>query len=439
MPGKFPTFGFETEFFTIDEEGNLVHKADDVIDLLKDKKRIHSHLRKEVFYSMLEIGAYPGRKLKKVELRYLENLRTTIDLCSGQGIKLLPLTCYPAKSRPKMRKNPWYDMQAKFLGKQKFSRAIRICAFHFHYSLPRGLVEKSTTQLRRLRYSKAREIFLNQYNFLIAADPACITFCQSSPFIEGEHFAKDARTLLYRDMVLEEGGRRIYGLYAEHPMFGGLPNYEYTLADLRNISAERKDAFLAILHSKGMNLPPKVLKRSNLRFMWGSVRINRVGTTEYRGTDMNHPSYIFSTAYLLKLALNTIKSQNLQMVPSDIGLKEPFKREGDVVYLPPFSRVKSVEKRSTLRGFESRRVHNYCSALFNFVVKNAKRKNMKKLKTISKMLREKKTVSDEILRFVRKKGYKPDNVPNEVLKEVALVHSARLSTDVDETIKLLSR
>ena len=438
MPGKFPTFGFETEFFIIDEEGNLINKSDDVINLLKDKKRIYNQLRKEAVYSMLEFGAYPGRKLKKVELRYLENLRTTIDLCGEEGIKLLPLTGYPAKSRPKMNINPWYAMQAKFFGKQKFSRAM-LCAFHFHYSLPKGLVEKSTTQLRSLRYSRAREIFLNQYNFLIAADPACITFCQSSPFIEGEHFAKDARTLLYRDMVLEEKGKKIYGLYAEYPLFGGLPNYEYTLADLRKMSAERKEAFLAILHSKGMDLPPKVLKRSNLRFMWGSVRINRVGTIEYRGTDMNHPSYIFSTAYLLKLALNTIKSQNLQMLPSDIGLKEPFKREGDVVYLPPFSRVKSIEKCSTLYGFESKRVHNYCSALFNFVVKNAKRKNMKKLKTISKMLREKKTVSDEILKFVRKKGYKPDDVPNEVLKEVALVHSARLSKDVDETIKLLSR
>ncbi len=439
MPGKFPTVGFETEFFTIDERGDLVNKVDMLTDLLRDKRRISSHIQEEVFHSMLELGAYPGRSLRGVWLRYLENLRKVVDVGEEHGIKLLPLGTYPGKCRPKMRKSSWYTAQSTFLGKQKFSKGIRICAFHSHYSLPKGVIGKNTRQIRSLRYSRAKSIFLNQYNFLVAADPACLTFCQSSPFTDGEHFAKDSRAMLYRDMALEENGRRVYGLFAEHPLFGGLPNYEYTLADLKNMSAKRKRRFIEVMHSKGLKVPPKIQSVSDLKFMFGSIRVNRVGTIEYRGTDMNHPSYILATTYLIKLALDAIKSQDLQMLPSDIGLKNPFRREGDTVYLPPFYKIKCVEKLSTIRGLESKRVHNYCSALFNFVVRNTKKTKMKQLLPISQMLRKKKTVSDEILKFVKKEGYTPDSVPNEILKEVALVQSERLSNDVDETIKLLSR
>jgi hypothetical protein len=438
MPGKFFTFGFETELFTINESGELTNEVDRFISLMGGRKRIHSHMREEVFHSMLEMGAYPGRGVRKVWLRYLENLRATIDAGEKNGIKLLPLCTYPGKSRPKMRDNKWYAAQSAFLGRNRFSRAIRICAFHSHYSLPRGVVGKSTRQIRKLRYSRAKDIFLNQYNFLVAADPACITFCQSSPFTEGEHFAKDSRTLLYRDMALEEGGRRIYGLYFEHPVFGGLPDYEYTLADLRHMSAKRKQKFIEMMHSKGLEVPKKLSKAPDLKFMWGAIRVNRVGTIEYRGTDMNHPSYLIASSYLLSLALRLIKREGLQMLPSDIGLREPFKREGDTVYLPPFYFVKRIEKLSTLRGLESRRVQNYCAALLNFVTRNSKKKDLELISPIIRMLGRKKTVSDDVLGFARKKGYRTGGLPAGVAREISLSHSELLSRDVDNTLKLLS-
>lgn len=438
MPGKFPTVGFETEFFTMDEGGRLINRADALMGLLEGKKRVRHHLREEILHSILEFGAYPGRSLKETGRRYLENLRIVIDAGEENGIKLLPISCYPGRSRPRMRKKTWYTTQSLLLGRNKFSRAMRTCGFHFHYSLPKGLVEKETTRLRSLRYSEARKIFLNQYNLLVAADPACITFCQSSPLTEGEHFAKDSRLLLYRDMVLESGKKDVYGLYYEHPMFGGLPHYEYTLADLRGVCAKRKVNFIEMLHAKGIRVHQEVLRKSDLRFMWGAIRINRIGTIEYRGPDMNHPSYLFSTAYLVKLALDAIKSQGLRMLPSDIGLKEPFKREGNRVYLPPFSMVKRLEKKSALKGFDSMSVHKYCSAFFRFVTRTARRRDMARLKPIVRMLERRKTVSDDVLDFVKKKGYSADNAPPEVLRELSLFHSELLSRDTDSTIKLLS-
>ena len=439
MPGKYPTVGFETEFFTINEKGALVNKADWLMSLLKTKRRIHSHLREEVFHSMLEMGAHPGRKMANVWIRYLENLQKVINIAGEDGLKLLPLSTYPGKSRPKMREGAWYNAQSSFLGKQIFSRAIRICAFHSHYSLPKGVIGKNIQQIRKLRYSRAKDIFLNQYNFLVAADPACITFCQSSPYTEGEHFAKDSRTMLYRDMALEKGEKQIYGLFEQHPMFGGLPNYEYTLADLRNMSAKRKRKFIEMMRAKGLDVPAKVRDRSDLRFMFGAVRVNRVGTIEYRGTDMNYPSYLLATSYLVKLAFDAIKKQNLQMLPSDIGLTEPFKREGDTIYLPPFYQVKRLEKTSTLRGISSKKLADYCSALFSFVLRNATRKDMKRLAPISDILEKKKTVSDDILEYVKKQGYGKESVPNEILREVAVDSSDWLSKDVQKTLDVLSR
>ncbi|MBD3389341.1 hypothetical protein GF415_00075 [Candidatus Micrarchaeota archaeon] len=245
--------------------------------------------------------------------------------------------------------------------------------------------------------------------------------------------------MLYRDMALEEKGKKIYGLFEQHPLFGGLPNYEYTLADLRNMSAKRKRKFIEMMHAKGLEVPAKLQDRSDLRFMFGAVRVNRVGTIEYRGTDMNYPSYLLATSYLIKLAFDEIKKQNLQMLPSDIGLTEPFKREGDTVYLPPFYQVKRLERCSTLRGLASKPVTEYSSALFSFVLRTAKRKDRKRLEPISRMLQQKKTVSDEILDYVKKQGHGLGKVPNEILRGVALDSSERLSIDVEKTIKMLSR
>jgi hypothetical protein len=436
MPGKFPTMGFETEFFIIGENGRLLDKADSAINLLSKKKRVHLHMRKEVFRSMLEVGAYPGRQLREVERKYLCNLREILDACSEHGMRLLPLGCYPAKADSKLRETPFTLAQAQLYGKKKYMDSLRICAYHFHYSLPRGIVEKSSKTIRSLRYSKAKDTFINQYNFMVAADPALITFCQSSPFHNGRNLAKDCRVAVYRDLILKEAG--ISGIHAEHANFGGLPGYEYTLHDLKAMSSRRKETFIGLLESHNIRVPLRIKKFSNLRFMWGAVRVNGVGTLESRSPDMNHPSIVFAASYLAKLALGMIKSQELQMLPSDIGLKEPFKREGDTVYLPPFSKLKKLELRSALRGFESQQVHKYCAALFNFVVRNAKKKDMKQLDAISRMLSKKKTTSDEILDFVEKEGYSPDSVPNSLLREVALMHSERLYSDVEKTIKLLS-
>lgn len=430
---KKTMIGLEVELFTLDSDGNLIHESDKLFELLKGRNLSH-HLREEISFSMVELGAKPGEHVRSTARAFLENLRTIVEVAEKNDIYLLPLGCYPAKSIPKFRKKPWYDQQVALFGKKKMRYAEKVCGFHFHYSLPKGIVSKNLGSIKSLRCSVAKDVFINQYNFLVASEPACITFCQSSPFVDGRHFAKDCRTMLYRDLSIPG---EVYGLYSSAPEIGGLPNYEFTLEDLRYLAGKRKGIYLTMLQEKGIKIG-EVAAYPELKFMWGPIRINKIGTFECRGLDMNHPQYLFGVASLLKLALEEIKKQNLQTLPSDIGIKEPFKIEGDIVYLPPFSTVKSLELLSSRYGFDNSSVHSFCRALFSFVSKISGKGNSNFLSIIKKMLDEKKTVSDDILGLVRKNGYDPKNVPDEFLKYIAAYHAKKLSDEIEPTIKLYS-
>ena len=119
------------------------------------------------------------------------------------------------------------EIKEAIIGKEIFKSSGGVAGFHFHYTLPEGIVGKE--RIKSVRRSLAREIFLQQYNFLVAIDPAILTFCQSTPFWMGYHWAKDCRVLMYRDMRVDKGARKIKGLHYHHPMFGSLPSYEFTL------------------------------------------------------------------------------------------------------------------------------------------------------------------------------------------------------------------
>ncbi len=434
---KNTTIGMEAEFFTIDEKGELTPKADKILKLASKKKKISAHMMEEVSHSMVEMGSPPDKSLRSLELGFLKRLKELNEISKKENVMLLPTGTYPGKQTPNIRKKPWYDARAYLF--ENFKDYVgRVCGFHFHYSLPKGILEKKRKTIKQVRHSKAKDIFLSQYNFLIAADPACITLCQSSPFVHGRHLAKDSRTIIYRDMVIQGKSR---GLYAEYPLLGGLPDYEFTLEDIKNISIKRKNMLLDMLHSRGIltkEITAEFFFSSELRFMWGPIRVNQLGTIEYRGLDMNLPSRIFSTTYLLRLAFDVIKERGLTALPSDIGTKEPFKIEDSTIYLPPFSIVKSLEYLGSRYGFDNSSVYSYCSALFNFVLKTSKNRDMRGLKAVKEVLEKKKTVSDEILDLVKKNGYDPENVPDEFIRYLNLYYSKKLEKEVEERIKLLS-
>lgn len=426
--------GLEIEAFTIDDEGNMTEDVDKLYKVLGKDKNLSGKLREELSYSMIEMGSEPGTGMKELALKHFKDLKKVLDAAEKLGIHLLPIGCYPAESKPKMREKTWYKFQKAILDKNYFHYYMKICGFHFHYSIPKGVVGKKTEKIERVKHSETRDIFLNLYNFSVAAEAACITFLQSSPFVEGKHFAKDCRTLIYREMSIPG---EFYGLYHQLPIFGELPHYEFTLEDLRDLASRRKNTYLDIMRSK--NLPTnEIANHPDLKFMWGPIRVNKIGTLEFRGLDMNYPSYMFSAAILIEEAMDGIKDKELQMLPSDIGINEPFKIEDDTVYLPPFSIVKSIELLSTRYGFENSAVHNYCSKFVDFVTKISKTKDKKKFEKVKDMLKKKRTMSDEIISLVKKNNYELNNVPNDFLKYVATYYAKGFRKDMEETEKFFS-
>ncbi len=430
--------GLEVEFFVLNDKGAPVNESDKILKHFEGK-RLHKYIKPEISKGMLELVATPKRSINECALAFMENVSDLVEGTEKLGLRLLPLGAHPGKDNPVIRKSLWYDAKKTVLGMEDTKREGKICGFHFHYTLPEGIVAKDTQRIKGLKRSKAREIFLQQYNFLVAADPAMLTFSQSSPIWDGFYYGKDSRVLVYRDIKLQKGARVLRGLHYYLPRFGALPGYEFTLKDLRVLADVRKTEWLKML--EGKNFPTnEIAAYPTLKFMWGPLRVNKIGTFEYRGPDMNHPLYVFSIMSLLRYALEVIEKYEYEVRPSDIGIDEPFEFEDDVIYVPPRATLKYLEYQSVTVGFESESLHRYTSALYELVSKLSKKGKTKNLELVKKILRERKTVSDSILELVRKNGYSlGEELPEEILNYIGLYHAEKFSSEVDGTIKALKK
>jgi carboxylate-amine ligase len=424
-------YGLETELFTLDSEGKLVPGAADIIKKVEGTK-LEKYVRKEIARSMLELGAKEKRTVAESAYEFLGNLEEVIEVANDLGYRLLPLSAHPGKARPKLSISNWYNAKKAVLGQNTYKEAS-ICGFHFHYTLPEGIVHKSTETIKKVGRSKARDIFIQQYNFMASCDPAILTFCQSSPFWEGVHWGKDCRVLVYRDLKVTKADKEFKGIHYYLPMFGRLPSYEFTLEDIRVMADMKKAEWLRLLEQK--NFPTnEIACFPTLKFMWGPLRVNKIGTLEYRGPDMTHPDVIFSSSSLLVYLLRRIEKLELMVEPSDVGIEEPFVLEDDTIYVPPYATLRHLEQQSVTRGFESKAVHDYCSALLNLAEKLPNK--AKNLDRVKEMVDKKKTVSDEILDMVKKNGYDlEEQVPDDMMNHIALYHADRLASDIGKVRK----
>jgi len=429
--------GLEVELFTVDTEGKFVNEADKVLDGIEGGK-LSEVVRPECAKTMVEIGTNPKRSIRDSALEFISDLRQVIELAESKNVRLLPLATHPGREMPKMRTSTWYECQQVLLGKEELRKGGKVSGFHFHYTLPEGILEKQTQYLKNVGRSAARDVFLHQYNFLLATDPAIITFCQSSPVWFGKNYAKDCRVLLYRDFSLGNDPS-IHGMYYYHPLLGGLPNYEFTLQDLRVVADRRKSEFLRLLESKEYPTN-EIAPYPSLKFMWGPMRVNKIGTFEYRGPDMNHPDVIFSVTSLLAFCLRAIEKKGLRAQPTDLGAQEPFLLEDGLIHLPPHSTLKYLEYQSALSGLESAEIKNYCSRLYGLVEKISGKSKSRNLKTIRTMLENSKTVSDEILDMIKKNGASlEEEIPEDLLNHIALFHADKLSRSIPTLEKEFSR
>ncbi|MBI2651828.1 hypothetical protein HYX00_00025 [Candidatus Woesearchaeota archaeon] len=431
---KKSLIGFEVELFTINKNGYIVDAADKLLKCAKGDKNLT--IKKECASNMIEIASYPSENISNTMDYLLRELEYLVSIAEKEDILLYPLGTYPGKFNPSMRDDRAYKIKESIFGKNRWKIAGRCIGFHCHYDLPRGIFDSELRILKMFVRSKIKDSLVNSYNFLIAADPALATFMQSSPFYQGKYFGKDSRVIMYR------GGEVLNnknGLYANFEEFGGLPHYKLTALDIIDIITTRYETWKSYIKKLGLNIKVLSLYGSILDTTWGPLKINPHGTLEVRGMDINHPIYITGIGTIIKYIMKKLQEEFYAVVPSEIGIKEPFKVEGDVIYIPPYPYVRNeLQKLSAYKGLENDAIFNYCKRFLRFAQSTMPKGHLKLTKPFGEMLSKRKTVSDEILDFAKKKGFKKKGtITNKLAAEITLNHSERLLREIVSTRKMI--
>ena len=429
--------GMEFELFIIDAEGRIRNDAD---LLLKKAKKINPDIPivKECAKNMIEINGYPKEKPEETLKDIMEAYKVLLGVAHSESLFLCPLSCYPGAFKPSMRKDKKYDIKRRIFGK-KFSIAGTVCGMHYHYTMPKGIFDKKTLKLKKLVKSELKQSLMSSYNLLIALDPALTTLVASSPFYMGKHYGKDSRIFWYR------GGKKLHfmdGLYAEHLSLGGLPPYKQTLSDLIFSQYRRRVIWENEIEKAGGDKDfIKKTYKSEHDISWNPIKINKHDTLEQRGMDMNYMDNIMGVSTLLNFTLAKVQKDMLIVVPSDIGKEEPFKIEGNIMYIPPHTHVRNhLQYLSAKEGFDNEEVRKYCQRFLRLARSFLPKEHLKIAKPIFEMYNEKESLSDKIIKFAEKKGFRKSGKLNQKLaQEIAINAAEESELKVFETDKLLSK
>lgn len=396
--------GFETEMLILEENGAISSRADELLQRASDAK-LKFPLHTEYTHNMIEIASVANVRVRRGAHEWLETVGELMRIARSLELRIYPYATYFGTHTPTIREARAYRMQEIIKGEGWMHNVeAKIAGFHFHYCLPYGTFNRESRSLRTLVRSKYKEQLLNIHNMIIAADPALTNFMESSPFVDGRYMAKDSRVLLYR--ALNKGKDAVRGLYHDMPIFGALPRYANGVSDLIMLCEERHEKWGELVGEKCPEYMDVFEAEHPLKFNWSPLRINKVGTFEYRGLDMNLPSYMIGSSVLLKYLLKMVRHENLTVKPSDIGIKNPFKREGDVVYVPPHTYLaRELQYRSAVDGLTDDAVYKYAKGMIALAMKAVPDKNDPGLARIRKVIEERKTKSDEILERVKNDGH----------------------------------
>ena len=432
-PLKRSLSGVEIEVHTLDKRGHISNKADTIVSECKKHEKNISVIKE--YPNTIEIQSYPSVKVQNTILNALESFQTLIEIATRNDIVLYPLSVYPGSFNVQNINTftPYYRFKKKYIHNKMVScPEENTAAFHYHYTLPRGVFDHKKKFLKFQMAPKIKQTLLDSYNMAIAMDPALITLSQSSPLLNGKYVAKDCRALITRT------GKYLPfdGLYSRHPIFGGLPIYKHTVSDLIYAINRRYKKINEIWEKN--NIDSSAMKKKGvLSFSWHTVRINKIGTLEQRTMDMNHPKYVIAGTVLMKYINKKIQQDFLRVVPSDIGINEPFKEEGGIVHIPPHTHLrKKLQRWSICDGFENKEVRNYTRRFFRFGKRCTHPKFYNAIRPLENMINRNKSVSDMILKRLKKWGYgRDDHVPDDVCAKLALTSCKQLYKEIEKTKK----
>lgn len=420
-----PLVGLEFETFILDSRGRVSEfKVDDLIDVCLAREL---PAREESSRNMLEFGTSPYADLQRSFLEMVSTLSEVIKSARKLDGYVYPLANYLGEFQPKLRNKSWYLVKRQIIGTKRMLLAASCAGFHFHYSLSRNIFNEVSKFLQIIPPADERQILLNQYNALIATDPAFITMLQSSPFFNGHYIAKDSRVVTYR------GGEviGIDGAYTDLKQFGGLQAYAHSYEQLVKSIFYRYESWRKLATSSGQPTED-IAAKSKLDYAWNPIKINKLGTIEYRGMDMNYPKYIISSSLILKFLLRRVSDPRLSVMPCKEGIKKPFKVESGVLFVPPANYLHNIlQYEAAKNGLDNRALSKYVKALYKFVLPEIPKRYSVLLNPAKRMYKDRKTVSDEIISDVKRRGYSlSSKLPSSVCAELAIKYSEKLGKEL---------
>ena len=429
--------GMEAEFHVIDSTGRISSKAQDLIPALKYIKE-SIDVTKEVGKNIIEFGCYPDFVTYNPAIDLITSLEKANELSRSNGLLLYPFATYPGRFEPELSEKPTYNMKKKIFGQEKINHSCRVTGFHHHYSLPKGVFDYETKTLKLLRKSKLERTMISSYNFEIAADPALTLFAQSSPFYQGIHLAKDSRMVVYR------GGKKLgypSGVYGRLQQIGGLPPYKHTATDLFSSLSKRWARWKFEVKKANPKADFDRLYPYKLEIGWNPVKLDKHGTLEQRGMDVNFMSVLIGFSVLLKFCLKKIQDEFIEVIPADFGIEEAFKLENGILYVPPQSYVRNrLQFWSAYEGYDNKHMNDYAKRFFKFARSLTPRASRGIISPVQEMIESKKSVSDKILSYARYKNYLVDGrISNKDAASLALYYAEQFPKDLAETKKALKK
>jgi hypothetical protein len=429
-PLKRSKTGLEVEMHLIDSNGKISNNAPDIISAVSEfDPKIP--IVKECGKNMVEFGCYPAVDVINPALDLIKSLEATIEIADKQGISLFPFATYPGKFIPETSQGEGYCLKKSIFGEERFMHAQRCTGFHHHYTLPKGVFNNEKKEIRLMVRSKLSRSLIGSYNFEIAVDPILTLFAQSSPFYQGVNFAKDARVVMYR------GGKKLKntdGVYANLQQIGGLPPYKQNATDLIHSMNRRIQRWKRVIKKADPSANFDKLYPFKLDIGWHPVKINKHGTLEERGMDMNYPSILFAISTLLKYSLKKIQHEFIEVIPTDLGIHEPFKIEDGILHIPPHTYVRNkYQVWSAVEGYNNKKMYEYVKRFYNFAKALVPKSKRTMLDHLDWIIEHKESTSDRIIRHCRRKSiYNDGSISDSDACELALYYASKFPKNIDQ-------
>ncbi|MGF1588292.1 MAG: glutamate-cysteine ligase family protein [Pleurocapsa sp.] len=361
--------GLEQEFFIVDSEGFLSHRADEFLagcwTIAKKRDRSSDCFAPEFVKSIVEINTVPVASFAELTAEYFALLKILLEVAQNLELRVYPLSTYPLYNTPVMRNKPNYHLQVRTVGEGSFDNAAKCTGTHIHLDLPDNVVDRRIG----IAYNssvEARTEVLNIYNLATAFDAAIIALSRACPFYDGTVAGKAMRTIHYR------GSQQFawQGVYTDLQSVGGLMPYAETVEDLTQQLFNRYHSWLQAMDLAGVDRQMFFDSGGELLTAgWNPIRLNSIGTVELRGADSNYPSVILALVSLISEAANRVRREAIAVRPQP-GAKT-FKLQGQVLTVPEFEYLNNeLLYAAVTEGINHPAIKNYLDSILEFSCPN---------------------------------------------------------------------